>query len=283
MSKTRTKKQAVSAEVRRTVAMIEYSLLMGAWRDRRTGEFLPPMPPLAVIEEKESSHAVVRATSRRTREEAGSRREVTRFEEREFDRPCLFDGVLMRVRSLSPGEMRRANALLSSLTSLPVAVALDCYNLDRDNEEGTYDLVRTFYGWHQGFLFPCAGYGAVIGCLRHVNAARDVEELLFAGEDVDIAMCYWRILDRCWSVSLTCEGTPGIRLLTDPTGVLALLADREGERHPSGRRKALLHWVSAHYRAKRNNPGDLIRIRDYLRGARTFRWHGLDGTIHPPE
>jgi hypothetical protein len=273
------KRRVAKAAIRRTVQMIEMALLLGAWRERRTGAFLPPMPPILLLEEKEGMYETVGAINRRIREEQGSRYRMNDVDDGPMDIPVLLDGVLMRLHTI-PSPTARLAAMVFG--GLPAEVAFDSFKL-LEGETGEYQIIRTLYGRVKGKLWPCAGYGSVTGSREIQTAKGRIIEEFFSIQDVDLPIAMARVFAHSWTVTLTCPGSPGIRLFTDPTGALALLADREGERHPSGRRKALLHWVSAHYRACRNNPDDLRRIREYLRGARTFTWHGLDGTILPPE
>jgi hypothetical protein len=91
--------------------------------------------------------------------------------------------------------------------------------------------------------------------------------------------------ERNWSISLSpvldIGKTPSSVLLpTDPTGIRALLKERD---KPAGkkRRSALLHWVKDHYRKSRNNPDDLIKVQEYMRGTLDFSWFGFQGKIIP--
>jgi hypothetical protein len=47
----------------------------------------------------------------------------------------------------------------------------------------------------------------------------------------------------------------------------------------SGRRDALRHWVSQHYRTRHVDEGDepqRVIVRQHLRGRTPFRWCGID-------
>lgn len=85
-----------------------------------------------------------------------------------------------------------------------------------------------------------------------------------------------------WMVSFRKRGRPSILIPTDPTGIRELFRLREV---PEGRerRAALKHWVSAHWRKKRDNPEDKVYVRQHLRGAETFDWLGLECTIYPSQ
>lgn len=84
-----------------------------------------------------------------------------------------------------------------------------------------------------------------------------------------------------WSVLLGEEGVPRARFATDPIGVREAFRLRD---IPPGRsrRAALRHWVSEHWRKRRDtSERDRIFIREFLRGAVSFRWNGLSCQIEP--
>jgi hypothetical protein len=50
------------------------------------------------------------------------------------------------------------------------------------------------------------------------------------------------------------------------------------------RRAALLHWVRAHWRQRRQTvEADKVWIRAHLRGAWSYTWNGLQCQIEPSE
>jgi len=76
-----------------------------------------------------------------------------------------------------------------------------------------------------------------------------------------------------WHVAFGKTDGPRLLLPTSPTGCLALFRDRE--KSESGRRDALKHWVTNHYRDSSHSKADIIYVCDHLRGATTFVWRGL--------
>jgi hypothetical protein len=85
-----------------------------------------------------------------------------------------------------------------------------------------------------------------------------------------------------WTVELAL-GTYGSMLVpTDPTGARDVFKFRD---IPSGseRRKALRHWVREHYRKRRVDEGDEIKVREHMRGATEFGWHDLNCRIRPSQ
>jgi hypothetical protein len=86
--------------------------------------------------------------------------------------------------------------------------------------------------------------------------------------------------DYDWGVHLGYVGYPTINFPTDPTGVLEVFRLRD---IPEGktRRAALLHWVKEHWRQSRNDDAALTRVKEHMRGQRTFVWNDLHCTIKP--
>ncbi|AKR48606.1 hypothetical protein [Acetobacter pasteurianus] len=86
-----------------------------------------------------------------------------------------------------------------------------------------------------------------------------------------------------WSVLLHEDNTPSVRLLTDIRGCREIFKLRDA---PPGklRRAALIHWVTAHWRKKRQaGASDRKWVKEFLRGKRSFTWNGLHCTIELPE
>lgn len=77
-----------------------------------------------------------------------------------------------------------------------------------------------------------------------------------------------------WHVAF--QSKSGVRLLvpTTPHGCLKMFKDRKGP--AEGRRKALKHWVTNHYRKTPADQNDLRYVRDYLRGNTLFNWRGIE-------
>jgi hypothetical protein len=80
-----------------------------------------------------------------------------------------------------------------------------------------------------------------------------------------------------WFVWLT-GGTHWIKIATDAEGARAFFTDRAAE---GNRRKALLHWVTGHYRKHRKDASTLTWVREHLRGKQDFEWHGLGCRLIP--
>jgi hypothetical protein len=87
-----------------------------------------------------------------------------------------------------------------------------------------------------------------------------------------------------WSVLIgEAEDEPRARFVTDPLGVREVFRLRDV---PPGkqRRAALLHWVRAHWRRRRQvTEADKLWIRAHLRGAWSYTWNGLRCEIEPSE
>lgn len=83
-----------------------------------------------------------------------------------------------------------------------------------------------------------------------------------------------------WTVDLGFGSWSRIRIPTDPSGIRALLHDRDVAAGKN-RRDAVVHWVSEHLRKKRKNPDDLAYVRAHLRGQREVVWQGMRCRINP--
>lgn len=83
-----------------------------------------------------------------------------------------------------------------------------------------------------------------------------------------------------WRVCLGYEGRPSISFTTDPTGAREIFRLRDV---PEGhmRRAALRNWVQEHWRKRRTCIADDVWVREHLRGAQTFKWHGMECKIIP--
>lgn len=85
-----------------------------------------------------------------------------------------------------------------------------------------------------------------------------------------------------WSVKIGYEGSPMIRIPTDPIGAREAFRLRD---IPEGkqRRAAIRHWVSEHWRKRRDDHAEEVKVREHLRAATTFTWNGLRCEIHPSD
>ena len=81
----------------------------------------------------------------------------------------------------------------------------------------------------------------------------------------------------CWHVALGYGKGPRILLPTNPAGCLAMFRDRE--KPAAGRRSALKHWVSSHYRSAPAPDAEIAYVCQHLRGETRFNWRGLDCEI----
>lgn len=45
----------------------------------------------------------------------------------------------------------------------------------------------------------------------------------------------------------------------------------------------MIHWVSEHWRKKREDAKEEVRVREHLRGGTAFGWNGLECHIFPSE
>lgn len=86
-----------------------------------------------------------------------------------------------------------------------------------------------------------------------------------------------RRYDWTIEVALSPDRT-GVGLATDRDGAADFLAHRE---KTNGRRLALVHWVREHYRRGRRDDGDLVKVRDHLRGRTECRWGGYHCRVYP--
>jgi len=82
-----------------------------------------------------------------------------------------------------------------------------------------------------------------------------------------------------WRVYLAHEGFPGVEFPTDPEGARAVFRLRDIPEGKS-RRAALRHWVSEHWRGRRDGTDEVL-VHEYLRGATSFTWNGLICRLTP--
>lgn len=88
-------------------------------------------------------------------------------------------------------------------------------------------------------------------------------------------------MEYCWTVDIGSAQGFRIRLDTDAVGARELLKERDVS--PGERRKALLHWVKAHYRRCKRSSGDsdLTWVREYLQGQKEVSWGGIPVRVTP--
>jgi len=84
--------------------------------------------------------------------------------------------------------------------------------------------------------------------------------------------------DVVWRVVFKGPSGISVSLSTDTAGAMAAFRNRQPN-ETSGRRDALRHWVSQHYRSRHVDEGDepqKVIVRQHLRGRTPFRWCGID-------
>lgn len=74
------------------------------------------------------------------------------------------------------------------------------------------------------------------------------------------------------------EGAPSIAIPCEPAVARKLFCERDVPLGAS-RRAALRHWVSEHYRARRDAPPS--HVREHLRGVSDFDWRGMVCHLEP--
>jgi hypothetical protein len=112
--------------------------------------------------------------------------------------------------------------------------------------------------------------------VRSVSADED----LIYSPRFQIYLGLWALRPRQWRVYFALDEHPGIELPTDPVGARAAFRLRDlpaGQ----GRRAALRHWVTEHWRQSRDDAAEERLVREHLRGERRFAWHGLHCEITP--
>jgi hypothetical protein len=154
-------------------------------------------------------------------------------------------------------------------------------NAEAIGSVGAFGLVRGRVVDILAHNHPLAGERVHIGAIYNRGVRTDSGQ--FDSELVDISIAQGLSLRReyLWSVLLGEEGIPRARFVTDPIGVREAFRLRD---IPPGkqRRAALRHWVSQHWRKRRDSGAtDRAFVREYLRGATDFDWNGLKCTITP--
>ncbi len=98
-------------------------------------------------------------------------------------------------------------------------------------------------------------------------------------DKMQVAMGISVLLDQIWRVYFA-QGPVGVTFPTDAVGAAAAFRLRD---IPEGkkRRDALKHWVREHFRRKRTDHNELVKVCEHLRGADRFTWNGLRCRILP--
>lgn len=112
----------------------------------------------------------------------------------------------------------------------------------------------------------------------YIKAGRHLSDVGFG-----LAVALSTAARKEWFVNLSfAADAPSLRLVTDPVGVREFFKFRDIPEGAS-RRAALRHWVSEHWRGDRQDAQTETYVREHLRGATRFSWHGLEAEIHAPE
>ncbi len=132
-------------------------------------------------------------------------------------------------------------------------------------------------------LVDCMAYGATGDRRVRPGDMYGGQQGIVDTEYFDITSCHGIELRReyLWSVLLGEVGIPRARFTTDAIGVREAFRLRD---LPPGkdRRAALRHWVSEHWRKRRDaGANDWSWVREHLRGASEFTWNGLSCRIEP--
>jgi len=96
-----------------------------------------------------------------------------------------------------------------------------------------------------------------------------------------IAVCARMVQREEWTVDFSVDDVTTC-WPTDAEGVRSLFKTRKKDEGRT-RRQALRHWVSEHWRKKRNSDEATIAVRGHLRGVTDFEWFGMRCRVSPPE
>ncbi len=121
--------------------------------------------------------------------------------------------------------------------------------------------------------------GQTITAYAQLCGLREKDSIGFASP---LGKMYAWLMPRIWTVSIGYEGTCRILFPTDPVGVLALFKDRD-KPSTGGRRNALMHWVSEHWRQNRCDAETETYVRTHLRGTTDFSWNGMMCRVKPSD
>lgn len=170
--------------------------------------------------------------------------------------------VFHRFATAKPSDMRKV--IVKSATMAQHSIA--CVSHGGARQSARADLALVDGEW--------------VGASGPVTEFTDWERFYF--QDLPPIVGSWVALQRrhSWSVLLGYTGTTRIRLTTDPIGLRDVFKLRDA---PPGkqRRAALKHWVTSHWRRKRDDPEAKAWVHRHLRGADSFIWEGLRCAIEP--
>lgn len=163
--------------------------------------------------------------------------------------------------------LRKARALPKGLCTLVRCRTLYEVHFRRLTGEGCVEYNRAMVGVSVGgrptpVLIPRA----------NASGSSEVEMLVMAASVIE---------DAYRANTVLAEFSDGARLLM-PVSVddyLDLFKLRDAPLTPSGRRRAILHWVASHKRRKVNKPA--VQVREHLRGVEEFTTDGLTVRLTP--
>lgn len=175
---------------------------------------------------------------------------------------------ISEIRTISPKEGRNKQVI----RFFPKMVREHHYWIDQD---GTYSGAANYYGWGGKKWVDCC-----------FNSKLDPHEQNHSDkahcDRINMAQSGALTKRYEWSVQFSLDGSHPIEFVTDAFGAREIFADRD-KPETGDRRRALRHWVRAHYRKKRTSEEDAARIRAHLRGATLFDWRGFRCTLCPSQ
>lgn len=153
---------------------------------------------------------------------------------------------------------------------MPIVIDGSMAVIDGDGHGWT---ARSLFGSGDGRTFVNITNGQESG-----NAYKDADW----SQRIQLAMSLAFTRQFFWSVKIGYEGSPMIRIPTDPVGAREVFRLRD---IPEGRKRraAIRHWVSEHWRKRRDDPSEEVKVREHLRAATTFTWNGLRCEISPSD
>lgn len=180
--------------------------------------------------------------------------------------------LFVKARAIKPSEARGKVKYIS-----PKMMKIDTFDMDR---EGRFVNLPTYHSYINGRWVDADGRDHVVGHNHSFTGGvggkpyeEDEKCRLFIGH---------ALRQRYeWSVSIGEPGNVSFRFATDPTGIRAILADRD--KGDNGRRDALRHWVHDHWRKARLNLEAETYVRHHLRGGESFTWRGYRCSWSPSQ
>jgi len=176
---------------------------------------------------------------------------------------------MMRIRQVLPTDMK-FNAKYMPGKTFDIAVAwLDTQNLSAQTSRGMFNWIIKYD--QQGDYLSAKVVNAFDGAVFEGNR-EEIET------NIRLACSLQMTNEYYWQVEMGFEKSRLIKVPTDYAGVKEVFRLRDMP-NGSSRRKALLHWVSDHYRKKRDDSN--TKVDSYLRGKTKFIWNGMMCNIYP--